>query len=183
MSNHHAGHMTIMGQTFPLFSSEPQPEDEYLTCISLWQPWAQWVMLGWKTIETRTHNRFKSLVGKRVGIHATHKWDRATAKLALPYLTKEQLEQTGKMYDQWQTSGQLLGTVEVTQSRLLVPADAPQAMIECDTTRYGLFLRDPQPFEKPIPAKGMQGIWRHKMDDSLRLRMVRGMVERTHEIK
>lgn len=34
-----------------------------IKCISMWQPWAWWVMRGWKTIETRTHNRFKGLAG------------------------------------------------------------------------------------------------------------------------
>jgi hypothetical protein len=48
---------------------------EPIPIISLWQPWAQWVALGWKLIESRTHNRFKSLLTKRIGIHASAKWD------------------------------------------------------------------------------------------------------------
>ena len=48
---------------------------EELTVISLWRPWCFWVMLGWKTIETRTHDRFANMMGKRIGIHAAQKWD------------------------------------------------------------------------------------------------------------
>lgn len=43
--------------------------------ITLWQPWATWVVLGWKTIETRLHPRFASLAGQVIGIHAGLKFD------------------------------------------------------------------------------------------------------------
>ena len=46
-----------------------------MKAISLYQPQATWVALKWKTIETRTHHRFKSLEGKRIVIHATQKTD------------------------------------------------------------------------------------------------------------
>jgi hypothetical protein len=35
-------------------------QKEPLLCISLWMPWAQWVIWEWKPIETRTHERFKT---------------------------------------------------------------------------------------------------------------------------
>lgn len=38
--------------------------------ITLYQPWATWIMRGWKTIETRTHNRFACLDHKTILIHA-----------------------------------------------------------------------------------------------------------------
>lgn len=47
-----------------------------MKCISLYQPWASAIAYGWKTIETRTHERFRGLVGERIGIHAGKKWDK-----------------------------------------------------------------------------------------------------------
>ncbi len=38
--------------------------------ITLYQPWATWVVRGLKPTETRLHNRFQSLIGKRILIHA-----------------------------------------------------------------------------------------------------------------
>ena len=38
--------------------------------LTLYQPWATFIADGLKTIETRTHNRFTSLYGKTILIHA-----------------------------------------------------------------------------------------------------------------
>jgi len=47
-----------------------------MKAISLWQPWAAWIALGWKSIETRTHGRFAQLKGERIAIHAAKKFDK-----------------------------------------------------------------------------------------------------------
>lgn len=57
--------------------------------ITLYQPWATWIVRGWKTIETRTHNKFACLIGKTILIHAGQKTD--ASAINNPYLTKEQL--------------------------------------------------------------------------------------------
>jgi len=131
--------------------------------ISLWQPWAQWVALGWKQIETRTHSKFKGLVGKRIGIHAALRWDRDALALAQPFLTTEQLAATrfppygvlGALSD---APGKVICTAFVREHRALMLGDSKAALIECITPRYGLVLEDIQiiPF---IPARGKQGIW------------------------
>ena len=41
-----------------------------MKAITLWQPHASWIAMGWKTIETRDHDRFRGLVGQRIAIHA-----------------------------------------------------------------------------------------------------------------
>ena len=126
-------------------------QKEPLLCISLWQPWAQWIILGWKTIETRLHPRFEKLAGKRIGIHAAHCWDRQGITAAREYLTPEQISQTYEMLAARKRDG---------GHRLTEPEDAPRALIECETHRYGLFLRDHLKFSTPIPAIGRQGIFR-----------------------
>lgn len=127
--------------------------------ISLWQPWAQWVMLGWKTIETRRHDRFKGLVLQRIGIHAAQKWDQDWERAASRYLTEEQRKSTDRMAKTG--GGCILGTVFVRDVSWLLPDAAPKALIECESMhRFGLILSEPRRFEIPIQAKGLQGIFK-----------------------
>jgi hypothetical protein len=127
--------------------------------ISLWRPWAEWVMLGWKPIETRLHTRFEKLVGKRIGIHAAKVWDRKAIDVARPYLTAEQIASTYEIL-RTQPAGVLLGTIFVEDFRLLEPSDSEAALIECETIRYGLILSAPIKLHCPRPMRGHQGIWK-----------------------
>lgn len=127
-----------------------------LPIITLHRPWADWVALGWKEIETRTHNRFQSLCRRRVGIHAGMRWDRKAADTADHYMISSQHDQIYNSRD----SGRIICTVFVEHFRLLAPPDAARAMIECDSVRYGLFLINPRltPDEPWTRIKGAQGI-------------------------
>lgn len=124
--------------------------------ITLYQPWATWVMRGWKDIETRTHGRFISLVGREVLIHAGMKTDGSDYALKNPYLTKEQiLFEPDEMIN-----GHILGKVKVGRFQLLNDSHSKRALINChDTKRYGLFLSEVEKFETTIPEKGEMGIW------------------------
>ncbi len=128
-----------------------------MPCISLWQPWAQWIALGWKTIETRTHARFAGLEGRRIGIHAAAKWDKQAIDAARPYLTAAQLAETEVIGD---ATGLILRTAHVGSHALCSPHfDAPKALIECDTERWGLRLIEIQMVPKHAPIAGGQGIF------------------------
>jgi len=126
-----------------------------LPVITLWQPWAQWIMLGWKTIETRTHSRFASLENKIIYIHAGGKWDKSALNLARPYLTKEQIEQT---IDIIPMKSAIICSAHISKFDLLNNTHSKDALIECNTERWGLFLNDIKQIE-PIYCKGSQGIW------------------------
>ena len=128
-----------------------------MKAITLWQPWATWVILGWKSIETRLHPRFASLVGERIGIHAGLMWDDEAFALAKPYLSKEQFILTHGLPPH--VRGALLGTVSVVEHRILNSDDSRAALIDCqNTVRYGLILENPMPISA-IPMRGKQGIW------------------------
>lgn len=121
--------------------------------ITLYQPWASWIMRGWKTIETRTHDRFKSLDGTTILIHAGQKTD--VSAINNPYLTKEQL-----LYKPDEiVNGFILGSAYSQYLGCLDPDDAVNALIECETLRYGLLLEKINVFPDPIPVKGEMGIW------------------------
>ena len=124
--------------------------------ISLWMPWANWVSLGWKSIETRTHKRFASLVGKRIGIHASLRWDNGAINAARPYLTQVQVLRAEKSL---RIGGAIICTAIVSDFRPLTEEDEQDALIECRSVqRYGLVLTDIRQIEA-IPCKGKQGIW------------------------
>jgi hypothetical protein len=123
--------------------------------ISLWTPWVNWAALGWKPIETRTHEKFKSLVGKRIGIHAALRWDKEALFAASDYLTRKQYKQSENFM---RVGGAIICTARVAEHRLLTREDEYGALIECKTKRYGLFLEDVQTIEA-IPCAGKQGIW------------------------
>ena len=129
---------------------------ERMPVISLWMPWANWVSLQWKPIETRLHKRFASLVGKRIGIHASCKWDGDAPELARKYLTEAQLLQTEGFLH---IGGAIICTALVTEFRKLTSEDSAAALIDCGSVeRYGLILEDVQIIEA-IPCKGRQGIF------------------------
>jgi len=130
--------------------------DNSLPIITLWQPWASWVMLGWKRIETRTHQRFKGLSGKWIGIHASVKWDEKAIEAASPYLLDWQIAKSKNFL---KIGGAVIGRVAVTNFRPLTVEDSKCALIECESVqRYGLVLAYPHVVEA-IPARGKQGIW------------------------
>jgi hypothetical protein len=124
--------------------------------ITLYNPWAIWVGLGWRKIETRTHERFASLAGKTIGIHSSVKWDESAIEVARPWLTDAQIYETQKML---RIGGAICWTVHVDSHRELNPLNNKEALIDCThITRYGLFLSDIRQIEL-IPCRGRQGIW------------------------
>lgn len=124
-----------------------------LPVITLYQPWATWIIRGWKTIETRTHNRFACLDHKTILIHAGQTTD--PSAFNNPYLTKEQLTYEPDEI----VNGFILGGAYVQYLGCLDPDDGVNALIECETLRYGLLLDQIKKFDQPIPAKGGMGIW------------------------
>ncbi len=128
-----------------------------MKCITLWQPWATWIGWGWKTIETRTHERFACLVGRRIAIHAGLKWDKEALEIASPWINGLQYRDSGSY---GHAHGAVVATAFAQKHSKLSAEHSRAAMIDCKhTDRQGLFLSDINWLSKPIPAKGKQGIW------------------------
>jgi hypothetical protein len=136
-----------------------------LPVITLYQPWATWIMRGWKTIETRTHDRFASLIHKTLLIHAGLHTDGSAAFNS--YLTHEQI-----VYNPDEViNGAILGSVYVDACGWLCgdPYENKSALIET-TGRYGLFLTDIKKFDNPILIKGEMGIWYYDIESMAKVR-------------
>ena len=124
--------------------------------ITLYQPWASWIIRGWKTIETRTHARFKSLKGRRILIHAGKTTDKSDIALHNPYLSASQIAHRPSHY----VNGCIIGSALVYDCRWLDERDSKHALIECFfENRYGLFLTEVLVFSEPIKESGERGIW------------------------
>ena len=143
-----------------------------LPVLSLYQPWASWCIGGRKTIETRTHNRYQTLRGQTIAIHAALTYDKASAQRAarfyLHYSEFCQLEKDVVPCHQPIPFGSIIGTVEVYDFRRLTDEDSPAALIYCgdpDLPRFGLLLRNPRPLVTPIQIRGRQGIWHAEIPD------------------
>lgn len=133
-------------------------DKEKLPVITLWQLWASWVIRGWKTVETRMHDRFFCLEGEWIGIHAGLKWDDMAMDAAMKYLSMEQRRETWKFR---KDCGKLLGIAHVKYCGWLIGGidDSYRALIECEhTKRYGIVFDQIQEWDH-IPARGRQGIW------------------------
>jgi hypothetical protein len=132
--------------------------------ITLYQPWATWIMQEWKTIETRTHNKFACLEKKRILIHAGQRTDKKAFNN--PYLSNTQLLDNSEEM----INGFILGSAFVSDFKLLTTDDACQALIECETKRFGLFLEKIERWEIPVPEKGERGIWYYNTEKLMKVK-------------
>lgn len=122
--------------------------------ITLYQPWATWIMNDWKTIETRVHARFESLRNTTILIHAGQKTDDSDFVINNPYLMPNQIKADDLI------NGHILGSAYVYDTKWLTDSHSEAALIDCkNTKRFGLFLSGVNKFKIPIPAKGSMGIW------------------------
>jgi ASCH domain. len=138
-----------------------------MNAISLYQPWASWIAEGIKTVETRTHDRFRSLVGQRIAIHAGLKTDPIAWLTARLFLTNQKREAAFKIWTGNFPTGAIVCTAYVSgfswigQDGGVRKRCEGEALIDChDTERCGLWLEGIHKLEKPIPCKGRQGIFK-----------------------
>jgi hypothetical protein len=141
--------------------------------ITLWQPWATFIALGWKTIETRTHKRFFNLLDQTIGIHAGKYWDAGWRELTTPYLDLDRL----MMIDEMKTSkhipfSRIICTAKVYKVGYLTLEHSQAALIDCGFSyveRTGLFLSDVKELIPPFEVKGHQGIFNVELPEGVLL--------------
>ncbi len=147
------------------------------SAITLHQPWASWIAWGLKTSETRTHNRFASLVGQRIAIHAGKAWSDHAFDMAAQVisedpspLTVERAERNiAKRQKMWgeprmeYVRGAVLCLATVDDMRELDANDNQAALCFCGDVcadpLIGLFLTDVVQLAEPFPVRGKQAIW------------------------
>lgn len=140
-----------------------------MRCITIWQPWATLIALGEKKFETRS---WATQHRDAIAIHAGKKVDKAICQKE-PF--RSILAKHGYTADTLPTGSvvavcRLADCLEVTESSGgMVMLESPlQSIVISDLEKaFGLFelgrfaweLADVRRLPKPIPAKGMQGLW------------------------
>ena len=135
-----------------------------MKAISLWEPWATFIMMKQKTIETRTHNRFKSLVVKRIAICSALNFDKSG--IWKEYLPPDSpLRICNLLSLTTVTKGTIMCTATVSAARWAPNVDFVEreewnrkAMCEVGG-KFCLFLDDIKPLMSSISIRGRQGIF------------------------
>jgi hypothetical protein len=138
-----------------------------MRAMSLYQPWAEWVALGLKEIETRTHDRFRGLVGERIAIHAGKRFDKLAMEAALPWMVyrsewKLELLAAAKISQRAENRGAIICTARVYRAGWLSQqrVSSVASLIDCERVqRFGLYLDEVRRLPRPVPFRGRQGIF------------------------
>lgn len=138
--------------------------------LTLHQPWASWIVAGWKTGETRTSSRvLKMLDGRFFYVHAGQAWDSTAIDTAHEWLKPEQVATTHR--EIFPLRGQVLALVLGGKLRPMEERDEPLGLIGSTWTpdryavparrypRWFLPIERVDALDNPIPAKGQQGLW------------------------
>jgi len=144
-----------------------------IPAITFWQPWASWIAWGWKTIETRTHLKFQSLLGQTIAIHAGLRVDRNAVHLtrySIP-LSMSQLTVFAWREGPKEHRGCVIAVARMTEVIPSIQVDDVKGTLISDyfnvVGKVGYRFEDVRPLKKPIPAKGHQGIWYWEVPEGL----------------
>ena len=131
-----------------------------MKAITLHQPWASLIAFLLKPIETRTHDRFRGLVGQTIAIHAGLRvwpgWPNGQYPPSVRHCGYEQLDEA--TIHAGTHLGCVVCLVDVQAYRRLTDADSAAALCPADGL-YGADLVNARRFREPIRATGRQGIW------------------------
>ena len=132
-----------------------------MKAISLWQPWASAIALGYKTHETRhwsTHHR------GMIAIHAAKRWTRDERE----FVEQFQEEYPECPFPEDMPLGCVVAVAELTK---VISTNSPdiKPLIDTDDSNYALGNYFPERFawqlervdklSNPVPCKGRQGIF------------------------
>jgi len=143
---------------------EDIPAEAFMKIISIWQPWASLIVHGFKTIETRSWNAPKSVIGQRIGIAATKNiLPEQLAAFNDPDFQKFYCDTGLPALDQL-PRGAVLGSAvlhsssPIDQETVDDITDEEFAFGWFTEGRYAWRLRGQQAFG-PYAARGAQGLW------------------------
>jgi len=134
-----------------------------MKALSIKQPWASLIVLGYKDIENRTWPLPSYMKGQRIYIHASSTPDRISnvdlLRLREILSVETWVSVREMLYDKrgrkrpWPL-GSIVG--EVTIVDCITHSDNDRDWF---TGPYGFILADPESYEKPIPYRGRLGFF------------------------
>ena len=142
-----------------------------MKAITLYQPWAEAIIQGYKLIETRTHDKLRSLEGEVIAIHAGQKFDESFMRAARAYLDRDLIHKLcvrGRRH-----RGVVLGTAHVRICQRLEDSDSTYALCPASGL-YGLYLDTIKKLHMPYVVRGHQGIWHVEIPEHHDMELVVG---------
>lgn len=136
-----------------------------MKALSVWQPWASLIVSGKKRIETRPWPAPSSVRGQRIAIASTKVMRAEQRKAVAEQSFRANYAQTGLPPLEELPMACVLGTVLVDTCReidsaLLELIDEQECAFGWyEPGRFAWLLRDPEPFDRPVPVRGGQGLW------------------------
>jgi len=142
-----------------------------MKAISIWQPHASLIVMGLKPFETRSWTAWKSLIGKRIWIHAgkalddlldlnEYLEDRNAGHHDQDYdAYVEALRACGFKYLRDMPRGCLIGTAVLEASLPTENLTNPGPFGNFGPGRFAWQMTDPIPLATPIPFAGKQGFF------------------------
>lgn len=142
--------------------------------LTIWQPWASLIMLGFKDYEFRPWAAPRSIVGQRIVIHAGARKARDEEIMEIITGESESCWPCRPGSHRFEQMEEFLQRVRRGQEKLPVSAGlgtvllgAPKRATELtpgdDRVRedmWGWPVSEPQAFAEPIVARGAQGFWK-----------------------
>lgn len=138
-----------------------------MKAITIHQPWAQLIAEGYKTIETRRHDRFRGLIGQTIAIHAGKQFDPSAIAKAWRFLSPRQRKPLESALA-WPegcivalahvNSHVLRGECSTNPYRHPATFDAA-ALCHGDYSTWGYVLTNVRKLASPVPCRGFQGAW------------------------
>lgn len=138
-----------------------------MKAFTLWQPWATFIALGIKTVETRAHFNYRGTLWTTVAIHAAQTRAGMASGLAqaLTFLyrrapevwTAERMDELARQVDR--ERGLIVAEARVVKVDGMQPEDAEKALVPHDPRLVSYHLEDVLRFPQPIPVRGAQGLW------------------------
>lgn len=128
-----------------------------MKALTLWQPWASLVAVGAKRFETRS---WATNYRGQIAIHAAKTWNRELEDVAGNPIFQ------GRLKELWNNLplGCVVAVARLSDCR--PTTEIPFADVadeygfgDYSAGRFAWILKDVQPLEMPIPAKGKQGLW------------------------
>jgi hypothetical protein len=144
--------------------------------VTLWNPWAAAVAMGWKSVETRTK---RTLLRGEFAIHSAKQWDRAQRKaarrLALRIGKPEDFFVETKDCPANQRGvvvgvGRLVRCEVMTEELIAQQSEIELAFGGWVPGRWAWFLEDMIPLHEPVPLRGRQWVWTLSRSDERKIR-------------
>ena len=122
----------------------------WMPAITLYQPWASFVVHLLKPLETRGHSRFACLQGQHVAIHAAAKFDADwmdAIAVVFGYDDADKAQRVLNFCREMEDNGgfprqAVLGIAYVDDARWMQDDRLAHSALCCTAGRFGLFLKD-----------------------------------------